>query len=99
MKNIFALKSTKSIVSIAFALAILFGNTLPVLALDLNTVNSSIVEKSDSTDVQTVKSENTTTKEKKSETSERKSTTRITYNIIYYLIAKFILLNPFNRPS
>jgi hypothetical protein len=99
VKDMLVLKSKKTFIAIVFSLTIIFGNALPVLALDLNGTNSTIVERSDSTYVKTVASETPKPTEKNNQVSERKTSSRISYNIIFYLIAKFILLNPFNRPS
>jgi hypothetical protein len=93
------LKIKNLLFTLLFIALIFFGSISPGLSLDLKNSQSVQVEKSDSSEVKKTgeqRLENTTGK---NESHRSESSSKISYNIIYYLIAKFILINPFSRPS
>lgn len=90
------LKSKKAFITIVFTCTIIFYNSFSLYGLDLNSKNEIVIVKSDST--KTLDSQTQNSKEKKKEAKNAKPTTNLTYNIIYYLISKFIKTNPVFRP-
>ena len=88
------LKSKKTFITILFASTILFSNSLPLYALEINSKNEITVEKSDSTKIKASNSQTQNLTDNKKEVQKSKSSSNLTYNIIYYLILMFINTNP-----
>ncbi len=93
------MKIKKTLIALIFSFSILIGNFLPVFALDLNGKNSISIEKTDSTLVPKNITEKLPEVKKNKVVQKAKPTSRVTYSIILYIIAKFMQLNPFTRPS
>jgi len=93
------LKIKKKLFALILSFSILFGNTLPVFAFNLNGNNSIAIERTDSTTVKTKIDEKEPSTKQQNNVQKAKPTSRVTYSILYYIIAKFLLLNPFSRPA
>ena len=91
------LKSKKAFITILFASTIIFSNSLPLYALEINSKNEIAVEKSDSTKIKASISQTQNQADEVREIQKSKTTSNFTYNIIFYLISKFIKTNPLNR--
>ncbi len=92
-------KFKNAFVVILFVCTITFYSSTSLQALDLFSKNEIEVIKSDSTKSKSVNSQTINSDEKKKKAQHVKPTSNLTYNIIYYLISKFIKTNPINRPK
>ena len=92
------LKFNTRVIAIFIAGSILFGNVLPVLALERNSKKENTLQKSDSTIIKFANTKSNTSLTQKKEVDKAKSTANLSYNFIYYLIIQFIKINPFSRP-
>ena len=92
------LKFKTRVIAIFIAGSILFGNVLPVLALERNSKQEITFQKSDSTKIKSANTQSITSTTQKKEVDKAKSTANFSYNFIYYLILQFLKINPFSRP-
>ena len=88
------LKTKKALIAIIFAGTIVFSNSLSLYALGINSRNEIILDNSDSTKIRAANNQTQNLTDKKKEIQKSKSTSNLTYNIIYYLISKIIKINP-----
>ncbi|NJN27319.1 MAG: hypothetical protein HC819_15760 [Cyclobacteriaceae bacterium] len=93
------LQHQKTIVLTLMILSIVLGNTSAIFAFNVNQQTQSMVHRTDSTQVKTEEEKGKSINEAREKAEKPRSTSRISYNIVYYLIAKFIMLNPFRRPA
>ncbi len=91
------LKSKKTFITILFASTIIISNSLPLYALEIKSRKEITLDKSDSTKIKASISQTQNPADEVREIQKSKSTSNFTYNIIFYLISKFIKTNPLNR--
>ena len=88
------LKTKKALIAIIFAGTIVFSNSLSLYALGINSRKEITLDKSDSTKIKASNIQTQNPDENGKEVLKSKSTSNLTYNFIYYLISKFIKINP-----
>ncbi len=92
-----ATKNKKVLLAFLIAGTILFNQTLPAFAAGTIQKTEIAQQKSDSTKVSSDKSKPQNAQVATKEVKNTKSTTNLAYNFIYYLISKFIQVNPLFR--
>ena len=90
-------KSRKIIISYAFAGSVLFANILPLYANNMTNKHEFSIEKSHSINVNTKERVHEINNSKKGKIESTKSTTELSYSIVYYLISKIIQIITISR--
>ena len=91
------LTSKKVFITNLFPNTIIFKNSLPLYALEIKSRKEITLDKSDSTKIKASNSQTQNQADEVREIQKSKTTSNFTYNIIFYLISKFIKTNPLNR--
>jgi len=92
-------KSKKSIIAFSLAGLLFFSNMLPLLAVEKKLSNEILIEKIDSTKAKNPEHHIKNSTVDKDIQSKSKTSSNLTYNLIYYLISMFLKTNPLSRPK
>lgn len=88
----------KNFLTILFAGSMLFASVLPFTAYEMYAYNNFQVEKIDSTKVNSQDKKVKQVHKIDEKIQQTKSSSNLSYNIIYFLISKFIKVNPLSKP-
>ncbi|MCG8308680.1 MAG: hypothetical protein MI975_14905 [Cytophagales bacterium] len=89
--------TTKKLITFAFAGVIAAGSFSPPVTFGRDVNGAVAIENKDSTNVKNqVKQVKASSKGKE---AKSKSNAHLTYNFLYYLVAKFLETNPLSRPK
>ena len=89
----------KKILSIILSASMLVGSIAPFSSAYAITVTEIKEEKPDSVKVEIQDKKNTISAIANDRSKKVKTSSKLSYNIIYYLISKFIEANPLSRPQ
>lgn len=90
-------KVKKSLIAFFFAGLIFIGTSMPIVANNRYGKNEIIIEKSDSTKTKASDQQVSNSSKQEAEIKKQKSTSKLSYNFIFYLISKFIETYPLYR--